>query len=102
MLEKINVEDIKPSSRKYPGIIFQQEREAGDQILSVKDLSKTSTEGGVLFKNIEFALNKGDKVAIVSKNAIAINEFFKVLNEEVQPDSGEVKWGVTITKGIPS
>ena len=100
LLEKINVEDIKPSSRKYPGIIFQQEREAGDQILSVKDLSTTSSEGDVLFKNIEFALNKGDKVAIVSKNAIAINEFFKVLNEEIQPDSGEVKWGVTITKAF--
>ena len=100
LLDKINVEDIKPSSRKYPGIIFQQEREAGDQILSIKGLSKTSTEGELLFKDVEFTLNKGDKVAIVSKNAVAINEFFKILDGESKEDSGEVKWGVTITKAF--
>lgn len=100
LLDKINIDDIKPSSRKYPGIIFQQEREAGDQILTVKNLSKSTSEGDILFKNIEFALNKGDKVAIVSKNSVAINEFFNVLNEDVKPDTGEVTWGVTITKAF--
>ena len=98
LLGKIDIEAIKPSSRRYPGIIFQQEREAGDQILAVKGLSKTSPEGDLLFKNVEFTLNKGDKVAIVSKNTAAINEMFKVLDGESIADSGEVKWGVTITK----
>ena len=100
LLDKITVEDIKPSSRKYPGIIFQQEREAGDQILSIKNLSKSSNEGELLFKNIEFALNKGDKVAIVSKNSAAINTFFNVINGDEVSDGGEINWGVTITKAF--
>ncbi len=97
MLEKLTVDEIKPSTRKYPGIFFNQEREAGDQILSIKGLSK-KVDGQFLFKDIEFSLSKGDKVAILSKNSLAINMFFKVLNEEEQADSGEYRWGVTIKK----
>jgi ATPase subunit of ABC transporter with duplicated ATPase domains len=98
LLEKLNVEDIRPSNRKYPGILFAQEREAGDQILTVQGLSK-SFEGRALFKDIDFSLNKGDKVAILSKESIAIHTFFKILAEEDQADKGEFKWGVTIKKG---
>jgi ATPase subunit of ABC transporter with duplicated ATPase domains len=97
MLEKLSVDEIKPSTRKYPGINFAQEREAGDQILTVKGLSK-KLEGQYLFKDVDFSLAKGDKIALLSKNSIAINYFFKVLNEEEQADTGEYRWGVTIKK----
>lgn len=96
LLEKLNVDEIQASTRKYPGIQFQPEREAGDQVLTVENLSK-SNEGETLFSNINFTLNKGDKVAIVSKSSMAITTFFKVLMGEIPADKGEYKWGVTIT-----
>lgn len=96
LLEKLNIDEIQASTRRYPGIIFQQEREAGDQILAVENLSK-SLDGEVLFDKINFTLNKGDKVALVSKNSMALTTFFRTLMDEVKPDTGEHRWGVTIT-----
>ncbi len=97
MLEKLNVEDIKPSNRKYPGIQFTQEREAGDQILEVKNLSK-ATEEKALFSDVSFTVNKGDKIAFLAKDSMAIISLFEILNEKVKADTGDYKWGVTITK----
>jgi ATPase subunit of ABC transporter with duplicated ATPase domains len=96
LLEKLNIEELPESTRRYPGIQFQQEREAGDQILTVENLAQ-SIDGEVLFSNINFTLNKGDKVAIVSKNSLAITTFFRTLMGELEPEKGEYKWGVTIT-----
>lgn len=98
LLEKLVIEDIKPSTRKYPGIIFKADRDCGDQILSVEKLSKKSSEGENLFSNITFTLTKGDKVAILSKEHIAITAFFDILNDEEKADAGEITWGSTITK----
>ncbi len=97
MLDKLNLEDIKPSSRKYPGIIFSQEREAGDQILSVDGMSG-SNEDGPLFSGVDFHLDKGDKVAVISKNSVAVTNFFQVLAGEKDIEKGEFKWGVTTTQ----
>lgn len=97
MLDKLNVEDIKPSSRRYPAIIFETEREAGDQILEVKNLEKTK-DGELLFKGIDFKLKKGDKVAILSRNSLAISEFFEIISGNAVPDQGEYSWGVTTTQ----
>ncbi len=94
MIDKLNIEDIKPSSRRYPAIIFEMEREAGDQILEVKDLEKTK-DGELLFSNIDFKLKKGDKVAILSKNSLAISEFFEIISGNEKADKGEYNWGVT-------
>ncbi|WP_456379598.1 ABC-F family ATP-binding cassette domain-containing protein [Lutibacter sp.] len=94
MIEKLDVNQIKPSSRRYPAIIFEREREAGDQILNVEHLSK-STEDEVLFKDIHFNLNKGDKVALISKNSRAVTAFYEILNGHVKADSGKFQWGVT-------
>ncbi len=96
LLEKIDVEEIQPSSRKYPGIIFQQEREAGTQVLAVEGLSKT-VEGQPLFTDLNFHLNKGEKVMILSKNSVAITALFEILNGKMKADSGTFDWGVTIT-----
>lgn len=96
-LEKLNLDEIKPSSRKYPGIKFQQEREAGNDILSVENLSKT-VDGNTLFKDVTFTLDKGQKVAILAKDSITITAFFKALMGETNVDTGEVKWGVTTTQ----
>lgn len=96
MLEKLNLEDIKPSSRKYPGIIFAQSREAGDQILKVDQLSY-SLDGKPLFANVDFTVNKGDKIAILSKQGLATTAFYEILDGKVQPDSGGVEFGQTIT-----
>lgn len=96
LIEKLDLEEIQPSSRRYPGIMFHQEREAGNQLLTVNSLSKTH-EGEVLFKDLSFTLNKGDKVAIVSKNSIAITQFFEILNDKMQADKGEFTFGTTIT-----
>jgi ATPase subunit of ABC transporter with duplicated ATPase domains len=96
LLEKLNVDDIKPSSRRYPAIIFDQEREAGDQILNIENLS-ASLDGETLFKDVDINLAKGDKVAILSQNPLAITAFFEIINDEQKADSGEVKWGVTTT-----
>lgn len=94
MIDKLNIEDIKPTSRRYPAIIFDSEREAGDQILEVKGLEKTK-DGELLFSNIDLNLKKGDKVAVLSKNTLAITEFFEILSGNATADKGEVKWGVT-------
>lgn len=94
MIEKLNIEDIKPSSRRYPAIIFEQEREAGDQILDVKGLEKTK-DGELLFSNIDLNLKKGDKVAVLSRNSLAITEFFQILSGESEPDKGSYSWGIT-------
>jgi len=96
LLDKINVEEIKPSSRKYPAIIFNQKREAGDQILLIEGLSK-SLDGKVLFKDVDIRVNKGDKIAILSKDSLAITSFFEILAGNAQADSGEYKFGQTIT-----
>ncbi len=98
LLEKLVVEDIKASTRKYPGIIFKAERDCGDQILSVENLSKRSSEGELLFKDITFTMTKGDKVMILSKEHIAITSFFEIIAEGMPADSGEYTWGSTITK----
>lgn len=98
MLEKLNVEDIKPSSRRYPGIVFRMEREPGDQILEVHDLSATH-EGQVLFKNISFEVNHGDKIAILAKNSIAVTAFFELMAGERALEGGSFKWGQTVKFG---
>jgi ATPase subunit of ABC transporter with duplicated ATPase domains len=97
LLEKLNVDDIQPSTRRYPGIVFEQEREAGNQILEVENLAAHTDEGEVLFKNLNFSLQKGDKVTILSKNSMAITAFFEVLTGNRSPQAGEFRWGVTIT-----
>jgi len=94
MIDKLNIDDIKPTSRRYPAIIFEMEREAGDQILDVKGLEKTK-DGELLFSNIDLNLKKGDKVAVLSKNSLAITEFFEILAGNVEADKGAVAWGVT-------
>ncbi|MDY4250253.1 ATP-binding cassette domain-containing protein [Bacteroides pyogenes] len=97
MLEKLNVEEIKPSSRKYPGIIFTPEREPGNQILEVSGLSKTTEEGVVLFNDVNFNVEKGDKIVFLSRNPRAMTAFFEIINGNVKPDAGHFNWGVTIT-----
>jgi len=92
------VDDIQPSNRKYPGIIFRAERYCGDQILSVENLSKRSNDGNLLFSNVNFSLQKGDKVAILSQDHLAITSFFQIMMELEQADGGEFKWGTTISR----
>ena len=96
MLEKLNVEEIKPSSRKYPGIIFTPEREPGNQILEVSGLSKKTEEGVVLFNDVNFNVEKGDKVVFLSRNPRAMTAFFEIINGNMKPDAGTFNWGVTI------
>ena len=96
MLERLNIEEIKPSMRKYPGIIFQPEREAGTKILGVDELSKT-VNGERLFSDVSFTVEKGDKIAFVGEDEIATTTLFKILMEELEPDAGTFKWGTTIT-----
>ena len=97
MLEKLNVEEIKPSSRKYLGIIFTPEREPGNQILEVSGLSKKTEEGVVLFNDVNFNVEKGDKVVFLSRNPRAMTAFFEIINGNMKPDAGTFNWGVTIT-----
>ena len=97
MLEKLNVEEIKPSSRKYPGIIFTPEREPGNQILEVSGLSKKTEEGVVLFSDVNFNIEKGDKVVFLSRNPRAMTAFFEIIDGSMKPDAGQFNWGVTIT-----
>ncbi|HEX6892165.1 MAG TPA: ATP-binding cassette domain-containing protein [Chryseolinea sp.] len=102
LLEKINVDDIQPSTRKYPAIIFQQKRTAGDQILQVENMS-FSTNGTTLFKGLDFYINKGEKVAILSKDSLAITSLFKILMNEENPSGGSFRFGQTITTAyLPS
>ena len=97
MLEKLNVEEIKPSSRKYPGIIFQMEREPGNQILEVEDLKAVDADGDVLFDRVNFNIEKGQKVVFLSHNPKAMTALFEIINNNRAPDAGTFKWGVTIT-----
>ena len=94
MIEKLDVADIRPSSRRYPAIIFDREREAGDQILNIENLS-ASLDGEVLFKNIHLNLTKGDKIVIYSKDSRATTAFYQIINGNAKQDSGDVQWGVT-------
>ena len=97
MIEKLNIEDIKPSSRRYPALIWEQSREAGDQILEVNNLS-ASVDGEVLFKDANINLKKGDKIGIFSRNSKAVSQFFEILSGKAQPDSGDFTWGITTTQ----
>ncbi|MAQ75539.1 MAG: ABC-F family ATPase [Aquimarina sp.] len=97
MIEKLNIEEIKPSSRRYPAIIFERDREAGDQILNVDGLA-ASLEGDILFKDIDINLAKGDKVVVFSKDSRATTAFYQILNEKQKPDAGKFSWGVTTTQ----
>ena len=96
MLEKLNIEDIKPSSRRYPGIIFTPEREAGDQILQIENLS-CSLEGRMLFRDLNLNVNKGDKIVFLSRDTKAMTSLFQILTSQQQADSGTFAWGQTIT-----
>jgi len=96
-LEKLTIEEIEPSNRKYPGIIFQPLREVGNQILSVENLSK-SVDGRSLFNKLTFSVSKGDKIAFVSKDPLAVTSFFEIINDKLQADAGKFEWGTTITK----
>jgi ATPase subunit of ABC transporter with duplicated ATPase domains len=95
-LEKLTIEEIEPSYRKYPGIIFQQLREVGNQILNVEKLSK-SVDGRVLFSNVSFTVNKGDKIALLSRDPLAITSFFNIITGETTADKGTFEWGSTVT-----
>lgn len=97
MLEKLNVEEIRPSTRKYPGIIFTMDREPGNQILEVKDLKATADDGTVLFDKLNFTVEKGDKIVFISHDPRAMTALFEIINGNMQPATGEFKWGVTIT-----
>jgi ATPase subunit of ABC transporter with duplicated ATPase domains len=96
LLDKINVEDIKPSTRRYPAIIFNQNREAGDQILQIEKLNK-AVEDKVLIKDLDLFVNKGDKISVLSKNSLATTALFEILNGNMEADSGNFKFGQTIT-----
>ncbi len=98
MLSKLKVDDIKPSSRRYPAIIFDREREAGDQILNVEGLAATSEDGELLFENININLAKGDKVALISKDSRATTAFYEIVNGNRKADKGSFQWGVTTTQ----
>ncbi len=95
MLSKLKIEDIKPSSRRYPAIIFEREREAGDQILNIDNLSASSEDGDLLFKKVNINLAKGDKVAIISRDSRATSAFYEIINGNKKADTGDFKWGVT-------
>ena len=97
MLEKLNIEEIKPSSRRYPAIIFERDREAGDQILHVEDLA-ASIDGQVLFQNVDINLAKDDKVAVISKDSRATTAFYEILNNNLKPDAGTFAWGITTSQ----
>ena len=96
-LEKLDIEQIKASSRKYPGLFFKQSREAGDMILDVHNLCFNLADGETI-KNVTFTVNKGDKIAVISKNGLAISALFRILADKEKATKGEIKYGVTITK----
>ena len=97
MLEKLNVEEIRPTTRKYPGIIFQMDREPGNQILEVKGLRATTDDGTVLFNDVNFTVEKGDKIVFLSRDPRAMTAFFEIINGNRKAQGGDYKWGVTIT-----
>lgn len=96
-LEKLTIEEIEPSNRKYPGIIFQPLREVGNQILNVENLS-SSVDGRMLFDKATFTINKGDKIAFYSKDPLAVTNFFEIITDHLKPDTGKFEWGTTVTK----
>ena len=96
-LEKLTIDEIEPSNRKYPGIIFQPLREVGNQILNVENLSKT-VDGRKLFDKVSFSINKNEKIAFLSKDPLAVTSFFEIINDKVKADTGKYEWGTTITK----
>ena len=96
-LEKLTIEEIEPSNRKYPGIIFQPLRDVGNQILNVENLSK-SVDGRKLFDKVNFSINKGEKIAFLSRDPLAVTSFFEIINENQKADTGKYEWGTTITK----
>lgn len=98
-LEKLNLEEIKPSSRKYPFIHFQMEREPGDQLLAVKDLCAKDSEGNILFSNVSFTVNQGEKIAVISQNPIAVSSFFQIIAGKQAAEKGSFEFGQTITVG---
>lgn len=97
MIEKLNLDEIKPSSRRYPAIIFETEREAGDQILNIQNLA-ASVEGETLFKNVDLNMAKGDKIVVFSKDSRATTAFYEILNNKMTPDAGTFDWGITTTQ----
>lgn len=97
LLEKINIDEIQASSRKYPAIIFNQERQAGDQVLEVENLSAHAEDGTLLFKDVNFKVNRGDKITFLSDNSLAISTLFEILNGNLKPDTGSINYGQTIT-----
>ena len=97
MLEKLNIEEIRPSTRKYPGIIFQMEREPGNQILEVEGLKATADDGTVLFDNVSFTVEKNDKIVFLSRDPRAMTALFEIIQGNRQPDAGTFNWGITIT-----
>ena len=97
MIEKLNLDEIKPSSRRYPAIIFDTEREAGDQILNVQNLA-ASVDGETLFKNVDLNMAKGDKIVVFSKDSRATTAFYEILNNKTTPDAGTFDWGITTTQ----
>ncbi len=96
-LEKLNIEEIEPSNRRYPGIIFQPQREVGNQILNVEKLAK-KIENRYLFNDVSFSVSKGDKIAFLSKDPLAVTQFFEIINNNLSADNGKFEWGTTITK----
>ncbi|PRX54553.1 ABC-F family ATP-binding cassette domain-containing protein [Flagellimonas meridianipacifica] len=98
MLDKLKIDEIKPSSRRYPAIIFEREREAGDQILNVEKLAATSDDGDILFQGVDINLAKGDKVAIISRDSRATSAFYNIISGKTKADSGTYQWGVTTTQ----
>ncbi len=103
MLDNLDLTEIKPSSRRYPGITFHQERDAGNQILTIENLSKKSVDGVQLFTGVNFTVNKGDKIGFISKNSVALTSFYEILNNYLTADSGEFTFGTTIsTAYIPN
>ena len=97
-LEKLTIDEIEPSNRRYPGIIFKQLREVGNQILNIEKLAKKAEDGRWLFSNVNFSVNKGDKIAFVSRDHLALTSFFNIINGELAADSGKLEWGTTVTK----
>ena len=103
LLDKIKLEDIRPSSRKYPGIIFTQQRDIGDQVLRVDDLSQKDDEGQLLFSNVHLTVNKGDKIAVLGQSSIHTTSFYETIMGHIPPQTGSVSWGVTTHKSyLPS
>lgn len=97
MLDKLDIEEIQPSTRKYPGIFFKQNREVGDQILTVENLAFKAENGQFLYKDLNFTVHKGDKIAFISRNTLALNTLFKSMWGDAQNNTGELNWGVTVT-----